>query len=309
MALVEVTDKKYGMYPALRSNLDSIIYNLKRDWDFIIVITGSGNTRVGKSLLAQQVAYYFAYNLGTKFDLENVVWDSEELIEKALEMPKNSVIIYDEAREGLESKKAIEKESRGLFDFFSQNGALNQIIILVMPDFFEMSKGIAVNRSIFLLNTYYTNELRQTNIKGRSVEVQRFRRGYFEFYNKKNKRKLYIKGKRNFFSYEGGLFNWRGKFPNYWVLPLEGYNQSKLEYIKRQSEREMRGNFETRFYILINELMQKYETVKALHAYFKNIGICVDYSLVGRWTRRARELNNTSSPPEENVTEAQKQLL
>ena len=46
----------FYMEENLKSQIDILLKNIKHDWDFTILITGSGEVRVGKSVLAMQIA-------------------------------------------------------------------------------------------------------------------------------------------------------------------------------------------------------------------------------------------------------------
>ena len=41
-----------------------------------------------------------------------------------------------------------------LLDFFAECGQLNQVFVIVAPDFFKLSEEIAVARSEYLINVY-----------------------------------------------------------------------------------------------------------------------------------------------------------
>jgi len=117
--MVLVTDKKYYLHETLKENLDILVDQIKKDWYFIIVISGSNRVRVGKSTLAQQIAYYLTWCLGKKYDFSNLVFDPEDLPKKSLEHGKYDVIHYDEARSGFDSKKAMEGMQKYLMDFLA----------------------------------------------------------------------------------------------------------------------------------------------------------------------------------------------
>ena len=48
----------FSMHPILKAQLDILLKNIKNDWDFTIIITGGGEVRVGKSVLAMQIGAY-----------------------------------------------------------------------------------------------------------------------------------------------------------------------------------------------------------------------------------------------------------
>ena len=47
----EFKGKEYYIDGYLASQLDSIVYNVKKDWDFVIMITGNRMVRVGNQSL------------------------------------------------------------------------------------------------------------------------------------------------------------------------------------------------------------------------------------------------------------------
>lgn len=232
-----VTDAGYWLDPYLISNLDSVIHNLNNDFDFVWLVSGDGMVRVGKSVIAQQIGYYVAYHMKTDFTLNNLVFSGDELIKRGHELPKNSVIIYDEARGDLDSKKTMQELTQKILDFFAECGMYNHFFILVMPDFFEYPKSIAVKRSEVLINVLRGSKVVKSKSGGEVVE---FTRGYFEFYNRKEKKKLYILGKKNYDSYDVGKRNFYGSFTNQWVLPFEEYTRLKLNYIRRARDKKAR---------------------------------------------------------------------
>ncbi len=151
--MIRVTDKQYWMNPTLAANLDNVVYNARHDFSYLILVTGSSKTRVGKTVLTNQVAYYLAHHLKRKFTEDNVMFDSDVLLERG----KNSVgqiFTLDEARESITSDKRLKKKSQDLLDFFNEAGMLNHIVIAVMPDYFEINKKLAVGLSDFLINVF-----------------------------------------------------------------------------------------------------------------------------------------------------------
>lgn len=241
--MLKVTDQQYWMDGYLKSNLDSLIYNLRFDFDAVIPITGSGLVRVGKSMLAQQVGYYIATKLSTPFSMENIVFNSAELIKLAHKLPKNSVIIYDEAREGLDTKKMMESVTKILLDFFAECGMYNHVILVVLPDFFEIPKTIAIARSEFLINVMRTKGEAKDQ---EGNDVIKFERGLFEFYNRKGKTMLYTMGKKDFNNYDLGVKyrSFWGEFRNHWVIDKEMYELKKVEHLKRDRDKEKSDRFE-----------------------------------------------------------------
>lgn len=230
-----VTDKEYWMDGKLRLFLDTIVYNVGQDFDFLGLISGDGMVRVGKSMIGQQIGYYIAHHLNTPFSVENIVFNGEELREVAFKLPPNSVIIYDEARGELDNKKMMEKVTRRLLDFFAECGYLNHIIILILPDYFELPKGLAINRSEFLINCRRGSEEAKNKA---GVRVNKYIRGLWEFYNRTGKKRLYIDGKKNYDDYRKGKPIAYGEFRKYWVIDEAEYRAKKTAHVKRQQQED-----------------------------------------------------------------------
>lgn len=234
-----VTDKEFWIHEYLRKNLKTITHNLGRDWDFVFVISGDGMVRVGKSVLAQQIAYFVAYEKGTPFSLENIVFSGEELMSVAHRLPKNSCIIYDEARGELDSKKTLEKVSKVLQDFFAECGMYNHFIILVLPDFFELNRNLAISRSEALINVFRTAEAK-TDKDGE--EVLQYVRGFYDFYNRSGKKKLYDWGKKNNKEYNKKFRKFWGEFRNELVVDKDAYERKKMLFLRRNRLSENKPN-------------------------------------------------------------------
>lgn len=224
--MVLVTDKQYAMDGYLKSNLDVLVRNIKKDWFFMIIVSGSGSTRIGKSVFAGQIAYYLSHQNGRKFTINEYYMNGKEMMEKSIHLPKLSAFVYDEAKAGLDSKRAMESITKNLLDFFAEAGQLNLIPIIVIPDFFDLKKEIAVTQSVALINCYTAGE---------------FQRGFFSFYNKNRKSNLYYKGRmtRNYFIEKP---NFRGSFSNTYVVDEQEYREKKrvslVEAIKGRVDRK-----------------------------------------------------------------------
>ena len=123
--------KEWWIHDTLSYQLVSIAYNLKKDWDFVILITGDRKVRVGKSVLAMAICAYLAYCLSkfkikdkvmnkNAYDIENIFFDNKVMVDEAQKRSKFSVIQYDEGREGLAAVKAMRQFQQDLIDFFNE---------------------------------------------------------------------------------------------------------------------------------------------------------------------------------------------
>jgi hypothetical protein len=243
-----VTDLNYYMDGFLRDNLNEIPRFLKKAWDCVIIVSGNGKVRIGKSTEAIQDAYYVAWIINEQkkksgevpkdnpvpFNIDNVAFDPDELMKIAGKLPRNSVIVYDEGRAGLDSARAMENINKAMQDFFQECGQYGHVIFIVLPDYFKLQETIAVPRSLFLINVYADKD---------------YNRGYFEFFNEPKKELLYIIGKKRWGTtakYLAVNSNFRGRFTSYFPIDQESYNQKKRDALKkrRKSRLEIRWHYQ-----------------------------------------------------------------
>lgn len=222
--LLGQTRKGFGMDGYLKENLDQIPGYLKKDFDCVGIISGSGQVRVGKSSLALQIGAYLSYILKNDFTLEeNVVFNPVDLKDRAMKLPKNSVIVYDEGRGGLDAKRSMEAINKGMQDFFQEIGFKNLIILIVLPDFFQLSEIYATSRSLFLVDV----------VLGRKQS-----RGYFKFYSKDRKERLYLFGKKLLGSrarYHATNPDFLGRFPSFLPFDKKEYEMAKRDALRKKN--------------------------------------------------------------------------
>jgi len=223
----------FFMDERLKLQLDVLLKNITNDWDFTIIITGQGEVRVGKSVLAMQIAMYWTYEIWKRYGIkvpfnteENFVFEGHNLIRKGNILGKNhkySALIFDEAGADLEGRKTMQSSTQAVLDFFRECGQYNLLNILVLPEYFDLPKGIALSRSIFLIDVFYT-----------ANENAIFERGKFNFYSRRSKKWLYLKGKRD--------LNYSCVFFKFYPVNKEEYELMKLEALKRR-ESKVRNKF------------------------------------------------------------------
>jgi len=242
-----VTDLKYRMDGYLVDNLNEVPKFLRKAWDCVIIVSGNAKVRIGKSTIAMQTAYYLAWLLNEQnkkkglvpednpvpFDNSNVVFDPDALMKVAEKKPRNSVLVYDEGRAGLDSARAMENINKAMQDFFQECGQYGHVIIIVLPDFFKLNETIAVPRSLFLINAFTDKN---------------YNRGYFSFYSEHRKELLYIIGKKKWGSsskYMAVDNNFHGKFCDYFPINKELYDEQKKLALKKRRK----TNLEARWHI------------------------------------------------------------
>lgn len=238
----------------LAAQLNSIAYNLPNDWDIVLLVTGDRSVRVGKSVLAMTVCAYFAHILnrikptvikeGRKtpvdFNISDIYFDNQSMINDAQDKEKYSINLYDEGREGLAASKAMRQIQQDLIDFFTECGQLNQIFVIVAPDFFELKEYMSVGRAEALINVYRKEKKIEADIfrDGIRHPIVRFDRGNFEFFSRNTKRTLYDKAKstrrKNY-----GLVkaDFVGRFTNQYPLGETEYKEKKRQSLDRFNDR------------------------------------------------------------------------
>ena len=243
-----------GMYIDrwMKENLDGIPNFLNKSWDVVGIVSGHGKVRIGKSTMALQVAYYIAWILAggriiadedgkvteiiqpkreVKWDLGNVVFSPDELMETAQKLPKGSVIVYDEGRAGLDSARAMESINKGMQDFFQECGVLGHVIIIVLPSFFKLHEDFAIARSLFLIDVFAD---------------KKFNRGPFCFYNETQKEWLYYLGKKKIgisAKYHSARSSFMGSFSSWMNLDRKAYDKKKTDAIKKKRQTRLQKKF------------------------------------------------------------------
>lgn len=241
----EFHNKKYYIDEKLSLQLISLIYNMKKDWDFVIIITGDRTVRTGKSTLAMTVCAFLAYcmqRLGIKSDytLDNVFFDSKEMLKYSLVSKKYTIIHYDEGRESFASSKYLSPIQQMLLDYFAECGQSNNIFVIVLPDYFGLVEEIAVPRSEILINVYRKDVKIMKDVfkEGKKLPVVRFDRGRFEFFNRYKKQELYDKArqwkKKNYGIVKA---NFVGRFTEQYPFSYREYLKKKKEWLKRFDKR------------------------------------------------------------------------
>lgn len=218
--------KSAGFYMdgLLKDNIDILVESIGNDMQFLgLVCASTYGVRTGKSTIVQHVGTYFTnevnkkYGCNNTFTNENIFFKSKKMIEFAQTCPKYSFLVLDEGDDLTEH--AFSKVLKDLKKFLRKCGQLNLFIIVILPDFFEMPRGIAVSRSNFLIDVKFQGK---------------FDRGYFDFYNFKAKKKLYLKGKKNN-DYDVQEPNFSGRFIKLYTVDEKEYRAKKEKDIEQDA--------------------------------------------------------------------------
>lgn len=272
--------KGYYMDKWLKQNLDLVPFFLEKKFDVVGIVSGSGLVGVGKSTIASQICYYVAWlkaggkviedekgrvvkiikpTKKVKFSLkENAVFSAEDLQDRAISLYKKyeagQVILYDEGRQGLDSSRAMESINKGMEDFFQECRYMGHVIIIVLPNFFKLHEDYAVARSIFLLDAFLD---------------QSYNRGYFNFYNRLQKERLFYFGKKKIgvtARYNSAKESFWGKFINWMPFDEDEYEKAKREALEKKrlsrSDRKIRLQRDILVWYLYKELKIPLEDIK-----------------------------------------------
>lgn len=262
---VERGEHIFKMDKALVDNLMELKRLNDEDWDFKFIISGDGMTRTGKTTIGGQVGIFF----DTSCTEKNWCYQGDLLIAQARKLGYKRVVIYDEAKEGLDSKKSMSRYCQHIVDYMNECGYLNQYLIIILPDYFNLVKEVALSLSICLINVHLDSQ---------------FKRGHYDFYDHVDKRMLFIRGKK-FHNYSSHPPSFGGNFQDY--LPFDSNELRKLKEaaIKSRDERQNK----------LSKMEKKYR------ARWLRV-ICYLYQ-VGRWTQK--QIADVSSSDLDKITHKQ----
>lgn len=211
--MVLVTDKQFYMSNLLKQNLDFAKQAVEKDDDFVILI--DGRERAGKSVLAQQIAYY----LDPNFNVDNICFRVDDWQERVRNAEKYSCIVWDEAFRGLSKRQALSTINRKVVQTMMEMGQNNLYIILVLPTFFEIDKYVALHRCKCLVHVH-----RDRN----------YRRGFYKFYNFNKMKTMYILGKKEYKYCQKCDFP--DTFTNAYTVDEDAYREKKIVELQKDED-------------------------------------------------------------------------
>ena len=218
----------------LAKNLDVIAKKVASDMTFLGLISGHDMVGDGKTTLLTQVGTYLTWKInqlhGTNnsFTDKNLVFGGVELEKVSFELPKYSVIGMDEGDDV--TTHGMKEFAQKLKRYFRKCRQLNQILLIILPSFFEFPKFYALNRSHFLIDVFFQGE---------------YERGYFKFYGPVSKKMLYLKGKKEW-NYDAWHSDFDGRFfSSYCFFPdlekcVEKYKRKKYEDMINDAEDQVK---------------------------------------------------------------------
>jgi hypothetical protein len=227
---IKIPDMRISLPKDLITNLNTLTENVKRGFSFVVIVSGQGKVRVGKTVMANICAKYCANKLNMPFSVDDVCFSTNDLKTKVETKNPYGVFMLDESRADLGRGMSRTKTLNIMLDWFSESGKYNSIVFLVLPDFFDLNTSLAVSFSEYLINCFVRKEpqCHKEPLTDHAVHE----RGYFSFYGDRAKYQLHWKGrdKRNYFAHTP---EFGGYFPDAWFIDEAEYNRRKDAHITR----------------------------------------------------------------------------
>lgn len=198
----------------LNSTINEFKKRNAKDWDTWLII--SGDEGDGKSVMGKQLCKIFA---GSKFTLEDIVFTPTQFTKRVLEAEKGSAIMYDEAISGLSARRAMSGINTALISMAAQCRKKNLFVLILLPSFFDLDKNIAIHRTRGLIH----------------VLADVTKRGFFRYYTKNQKKKLYVLGKKFYNMNAIGKSYFRGRFTSWDLINVKDYEAKKDNAINSQN--------------------------------------------------------------------------
>lgn len=156
----------------LWQNAQTLHQRVEKKWDSVGLIVGySGD---GKSELAMQ----FGLSLDSTLRLHRVVFTAEQFEEAVDKATVGQVVIWDEADDLADNWNTVVLQV--LKKKMKRIRQQRLHIVWVTPTFFDLNKYFVIDRTMYLIHVY---------AKG-------LERGFFRFFTRAGKKKLYLQGKR-----------------------------------------------------------------------------------------------------------------
>lgn len=180
---IRVTDRLYYIDVFHKSNLDILKQAVDANWDGWMIYDGGEG--VGKTTSAAADAYYLGYNPKSNksnFNIDSIVWTSEQFIAAVNRASVGDVILWDEFVLGGLSTEAMTEMQNTLIKFSTTIRKKRLYILLLIPYIFMLRKYFALGRPRALIHV---------------ITPDGIARGKFKFYDKEQLRILYQKGKND----------------------------------------------------------------------------------------------------------------
>lgn len=259
------------------SNHKKMVVDKNRDRVYVV----SGRERSGKSTWTFQQAKYIDKN----FCLDRICFTPEQFLTQIRTAPEGSVVVFDEAFKGFSSRASLSKVNKILVQGLMEVGRRNLIIFIVLPEFSLLENYVAIHRSHALFYIYERKDLAY--------------RGW-RCYNRKKKRVIYFKSKKNYgimpytpTKLKGKFFTKRIMIDNkntptpYVTFDLKGYDDKKAKAFGGKPEEVPINPFEIEVKKLKYILCKIKCPIKTKKELAEKVG--VSYNTLKGWRRLEKE--------------------
>lgn len=232
----------------------------KKDKDYPLIIDGYEGA--GKSTFAQQIGFVVDPSL----TLDRICMTAEEFRQAVYNADKNQCVIYDEAVTGMTAGDSISKVGKLLKSLMMQMRQKNLFIIVILPSIFEFNKYAVLSRAKAFFHIYES--------KGN--------RGYFVGFNRRDMRRTYLKGKKNYTYTVKSKF--RGRFYGKLVVNEKEYRKKHNDALKLiEEEDEKEGNkYLYQRDLIIKGLYEDYlKSYRKVAEWLKKKGVKLSYQQIG----------------------------
>ena len=195
----------------LAKRVIAIQRRLKRQWDFVGIIDGGEGA--GKTTFAFQLCKA----VDPTFNIDRVCFNEEQFNEQVLKCSPGQAICLDEAMNVFFKRTTMSATNILMVRVLAECRKRNLFLLFVMPSFFEMDRYPALHRASCLIHVYTV-----MNERGDAD------RGYFRYYDKDKKKKLYLEGRKAMI-YNVVKPNFFGRFTKSFPIPDKEYQAKKDE--------------------------------------------------------------------------------
>lgn len=277
--MVIVTDLELYVHRDWNDTIDNVLIpRANKGWDNLLIFDGM--ERIGKTKFAVTTGYVYAWKLGKKFSLDNVHFDPEEMMKFAT-TTRNQVIIWDEAATAGLAKNWQSETQQQILKILMMAGKYGHLWIFIVPSFFELSRYIALHRSLFLIHLY-TPDL--------------ITRGYFRVFNQLEKAYIYTNlkkkmtyGKQDSFVGDYGIKNTEK------ILDWDAYEAKKDKAIMKVVENELPKK-ERKLLLLQYKVAMGFPNKVAAEA------LGIPYKTIQEWRNHGVRLGITADDEQRNNT-------